>query len=309
MVRPSLLVGLVSFSLCYCLAAQVAAPAAPTSQATAPLRLGVLGASVSDGFGCRLRETREDGIYEATFRMATMLQLVCGDRPLQIEDRADGRMFLGVKRVGADAAAAVRKAEPQAVVALDYLFWYCYGLHGTKDETAQAEAARLAKFEQGLAELAKFEVPVVVGDIPDMSRAVGKMLVASQMPPLASIAAANTRLAAWAKERPNVRVVPLSKLIQQLDDEKVVEVAGKRFAATNEQPLLQRDELHATPAGLAAIACVLVDELAQAKPEFGLPRGVDPAVVIQRAKASLVKQAAPPAKSEPAKGEPAKSGK
>lgn len=309
MVRPSLLVVLFSFSLGCGLAAQPSTPPAPTTQATAPLRLGVLGASVSDGFGCRLSETRTDGVYEATFRMATMLQLVCGDRPLQIEDRADGRMFLGVKRVGGDAAAAVQKAEPHAVVALDYLFWYCYGLHGTKDDKEQAEVARLAKFEQGLAELAKFEVPVVVGDIPDMSRAVGKMLVASQMPPLASIAAANARLHAWAKDRPNVRVVPLSKLIQQLHDEKVVEVAGKRFAATNEQPLLQRDELHATPAGLAAIACVLVDELAQAKPEFGLPRGVDPAAVIQRAKALLVKQAAPPAKGESAKGEPARAGK
>lgn len=299
MVRHSLLVALFPLSTGLGLGAQVTAPPAPIREATAPLRLGVLGASVSDGFGCRLSETRADGVYEATFRMASMLQLVCGDRPLQIEDRADGRMFLGVKRVGGDAAAAVRKAEPQAVIALDYLFWYCYGLHGTK-EPEQAEAARLAKFELGLAELAKFEVPVVVGDIPDMSRAVGKMLVASQMPPLESIAAANARLAAWAKEHSNVRVVPLSKMIQQLHDEKVVEVAGKRFAATAEQPLLQRDELHATPAGLAAIACVLVDELAQAKPEFGLPRGVDPAAVIQRAKATLVKQAAPPAKGQPA---------
>lgn len=308
MVRATLRVALFSLSTGLGLAAQTANPPAPTTAAPAPLRLGVLGASVSDGFGCRLRETREDGVYEGTFRMATMLQLVCNDRPLQIEDRADGRMFLGVKKVGGDAAAAVKKAEPQAVIALDYLFWYCYGLHGTK-EPEQAEAARLAKFEQGLAELAKFDVPVVVGDIPDMSRAVGKMLVASQMPPLASIAAANARLSAWAKEHSDVRVVPLSKMIQQLHDEKVVEVAGKRFAATAEQPLLQRDELHATPAGLAAIACVLVDELAQMKPEFGLPRGVDPAVVVQRAKATLVKTAEPPAKREPAKAEPAKPSK
>jgi hypothetical protein len=299
MVCRSLLVALISLSTCLGLGAQVTTPPAPTREATAPLRLGVLGASVSDGFGCRLSETRADGVYEANFRMASMLRLVCGDRPLQIEDRADGRMFLGVKRVGSDAAAAAKKAEPQAVIALDYLFWYCYGLHGTK-EPEQAEAARLAKFEQGLAELAKFEVPVVVGDIPDMSRAVGKMLVASQMPPLASIEAANTRLLAWAKDHPNVRVVPLSKMIRQLHDEKVVEVAGKRFAATAEQPLLQRDELHATPAGLAAIACVLVDELAQMKPEFGLPRGVDPAEVVQRAKASLVKTAPPPKQGEPA---------
>jgi len=303
MVRPYLLVALFSLSTCLGLRAQITAPPEPTAPATAPLRIGVLGASVSDGFGCRLRETRADGVYQAEFGMASILQLVCGDRPLQIEDQASSSMFSNPKKRGGDAAAAVAKSEPQAVVALDYLFWYCYGWHGNEDQPEQTEATRLAVFEQGLAELAKFEVPVVVGDIPDMSRAVGKMLRASQMPPLASIAAANARLAAWAKERPNVRVVPLSKMIQQLHDEKVVEVAGKRFAATAEQPLLQRDDLHATPAGLAAIACVLVDELAQAKPEFGLPRGVDPAAVILRAKALLVKQAAPPAKGEPAKSD------
>jgi len=300
MVRPSLLTALFSLLICIGLRAQVAAPPEPAAPTTAPLRIGVLGASVSDGFGCRLSENRADGVYQAQFRMANILPLVCGDRPLQIEDQASSRMFMNPKQVGGDAAAAVRKAEPQCVIALDYLFWYCYGSHGKKDQPEQSEAARLAVFEQGLAELAKFEVPVVVGDIPDMSRAVGKMLHASQMPPLESIAAANARLVAWAKEQPNVRVVPLSKMIRQLHDEKVVEVAGKRFAGTAEQPLLQQDDLHATTAGLAAIACVLVDELAQAKPELGLPRGADPAAVIQRAKASLVKKAAPPAKGKPA---------
>ena len=275
---------------------------APAPTAVAPLRVGVLGASVSDGFGCRLREQRADGEYEATFRLATMVQLVCGERPLAIEDQATGRMFLGPKKHGGDAAAAVQKAAPQCVIALDYLFWYCYGSPLPPCEPAQVEAARLAIFDQGLAELARFDVPIVVGDIPDMSRAVGKMLAASQMPPLESIAAANDRLNEWAAQRPNVRVVPLSRMIRQLHEEQVVEVAGKRFAATAEQPLLQRDQLHATPAGLAAIACVLVDTLAQAEPKLGLPRADDPAAVLQRAKAHLVKKEPPPTKPKPADG-------
>ena len=95
------------------------------------------------------------------------------------------------------------------------------------------------------------------------------------------------------------QIEPATEIIE-IDVEPFIEVAGKRFEATAEQPLLQRDDLHATPAGLAAIACVLVDELAQAKPEFGLPRGVDPAEVVQRAKASMVKTAAPPKQGKPA---------
>jgi hypothetical protein len=262
-------------------------------KALAPLRVGILGASVSDGFGCRLAEQREDGLYEATFRLADMLPLVCPERAMRIENRASSSMFFAPHKNGCEAAKLVRESEPQCVLALDYLFWFCYGNHAPKDKPEAADEARLASLELGLAELAAFRVPVVVGDIPDMSKAVGKMLRASQMPSLEAIAAANARIAAWAAERPHVHVVPVSRLIRQLHDEQKVEIAGKPFVATPEQPLLQRDDLHATPAGLAAITCVLVDTLQKAAPELSLPGDLDPAAVIERARGTLVKKAAP----------------
>ena len=299
MLRVSLLVALLTSAIGCGLRAQdptAPGPRAPVAQA--PLRLGILGASVSDGLGCFAQETRADGVYAAKYRLADMLALVCPGQPFEFEDRAHFSMGFNTKPAGRAAVAAVLDARPQAVVALDFLFWYCYGRHGPAKTAAQAEERRLAAFEQGLSLLAQFEVPVVVGDIPDMSRAAGKAMPASFVPPLASIAAANARLAAWAAEHPNVRVVPLAKLIRQLHDEQLVEVAGKRFAATPEQPLLQADELHATPAGLAAITCVVVDILAEAKPEFELPRAVDPAVVVERAKARLWKIAPPPVEAK-----------
>lgn len=300
MLRTSLLLALLSFAGCCGLHAQTPVPAPPSAAPAAePLHLGILGASVSDGLGCFARETRADGVYAAQYRLADMIALVCGDRPLEFEDRANFAMGFNTKPAGRAAVAAVLDAKPQAVVALDFLFWYCYGRHGPAKTAEQAEERRQAAFEQGLALLAQFEVPVVVGDIPDMSRAAGKAMPVSFVPPLASIEAANARLAAWAADHPNVRVVPLAKMIRQLHDEQLVEVAGKRFAATAEQPLLQADELHATPAGLAAITCVVVDILAQAKPEFALPRAVDPAVVVERAKARLGKIAPPPGEAKP----------
>ena len=299
MLRTSLLVALLSFAVCCGLDAQTPAPPPPGDAVPAePLRLGILGASVSDGLGCFAHETRADGVYAAKYRLADMIALVCGDRPLEFEDRANFAMGFNTKPAGRASVAAVLDAEPQAVLALDFLFWYCYGRHGPAKTAEQAEERRMAAFEQGLSLLAQFEVPVVVGDIPDMSRAAGKAMPASFVPPLASIEAANARLAAWAADHPNVRVVPLAKMIRQLHDEQLVEVAGKRFAATAEQPLLQADELHATPAGLAAITCVVVDILAQAKPEFALPRAVDPAVVVERAKARRVKIAPPPGETK-----------
>lgn len=300
MQRVFRLVALLSLAMGYGLRAQEpAAPAPSVPVAQEPLHLGILGASVSDGLGCFAQELRADGVYAAKYRLADMLVLVCPDRPFEFEDRAHFSMGFNTKPAGRAAVAAVLDARPQAVVALDFLFWYCYGRHGPAQTAEQAEERRMAAFEQGLSLLAQFEVPVVVGDIPDMSLAAGKAMPASFVPPLASIDAANARLAAWAADHPNVRVVPLAKLIRQLHDEQLVEVAGKHFAATPEQPLLQADELHATPAGLAAITCVVVDTLAEAKPEFALPRAVDPAVVVERARARLAKIAPLPVEAKP----------
>ncbi|MCB9879707.1 MAG: hypothetical protein H6835_19100 [Planctomycetes bacterium] len=260
------------------------AAAQPEPTKAVPLRVGILGASVSDGFRCEWRERRDDGTYRAGFKLADMLPLVCPERELRIENRASSMTFLAPDKTGREAVAAVLASDAQCVFAVDYLFWHCYGNHAPKGQPERAEEGRLESLERGLAELARFEVPVVVGDIPDMSKAVGRMLRATQMPPLESIAAANARIAAWAKEHPNVRVLPVSELIAQLHSEQRVDVAGKPFAATAARPLLQQDLLHATPDGLAAIACLLVDAMRQHAPQLGLPDQVDPAATIVRAR-------------------------
>jgi hypothetical protein len=277
-----------------------AAPASPATPTVAPLRLAVLGASVSDGFGCRLQEARDDGEYAAEFRMTTMLQLACPELPLATFDGASSTMFLGAKRTGGETAAAARAFGAEAVVAIDYLFWFCYGSHKAPTPDGDHEAARLEVLEAGLAELAQFKVPVVVGNIPDMSRAVGKLLRKSQMPPLESIARANERIAAWAKDQPHVHVVPLAKLIAQLHDEQAVDVAGKRFEATPAAPLLLRDDLHAAPAGLAAIACVALHTLQQALPDRAFGQ-LDPAATLARAKQTMKKL--PPPANQPSRGD------
>jgi len=246
-------------------AAPPAAPAVEASVAKAtPLRVAVIGASASAGFGCSWRETRDYGDYSGSFRLADMLKLACPDLKIVTTDASSGFFFLAPTANGAKAAKRARDFNPNCVVALDFLFWYCYGDDGPEGGALRDESDRLVKLEKGLAELAAFDVPIVVGDIPDMSRAVGKMLSARQMPSPDTLAKANERFLAWAKERSNVRVVPLARMQRQLMEEGALEIGTDRLVATKDAPLLQRDELHPTPHGLAGLACAVAIEVKSA---------------------------------------------
>jgi len=280
-----------------------AAPAAETSVAKAtPLRIAVIGASASAGFGCSWRETRDDGDYGGSFRLADMLKFACPDLQIVTTDAASGFFFLAPIENGAEAAKRARKFKPDCVVALDFLFWYCYGDDGPEGGALRAESDRLIKLEKGLAELATFNVPIVVGDIPDMSRAVGKMLSARQMPSPDTLAKANERFLAWVKERTNVRVVPLARMQRQLMEESALEIGADRLVATKDAPLLQRDELHPTPQGLAGLACAVAIEMKSAaaptsatEASDGQPDDCepDPEQTIGRARATLTRRPRP----------------
>ena len=279
---------------------------APTAEPTrpTPVRIAVIGASASAGFGCSMREKRDDGEYSGSFRLADMLKLACPDLTIVTTDASSGFFFLSPVANGAKAAKRARDFNPDCVVALDFLFWYCYGDDAPEGGPLKSEADRLVKLEKGLAELATFEAPLVVGDIPDMSRAVGKMLSARQMPATETLAKANERFRAWAKDRANVRVVPLARMQQQLMEEGALEIGTDRLVATKDAPLLQRDELHPTPQGLAGLACAVADDVkaalaaredARANAQLNEAKDCEPDAedTIQRARGTLARRAAP----------------
>ena len=249
--------------------AQVApAPASPAAAAPAaaakPLRIAVIGASASAGFGCVMREQRGDGDYALGFRLIDMIRLACPELEIVSTDMSSGFFFLAPVKNGATAATRAADFRPDCVIALDFLFWYCYGDDSPNGGRLTDEAERLEKLERGLKELERFDVPVLVGDLPDMSPAVGKMLSTAQMPEKATLAKANARFREWAKGRDNVRVVPLAEMQRQLMDERSLEIRGVRLESTKEQPLLQRDQLHPAPAGLAGLACAIAAEMKEA---------------------------------------------
>jgi hypothetical protein len=90
------------------------------------------------------------------------------------------------------------------------------------------------------------------------------MLSPAQMPAKETLRKANTRFAEWAKTRENVRILPLANMQRQLMEERALEVRGVRLEGTAARPLLQRDELHPAPLGMAGLAVAVAAELKDA---------------------------------------------
>lgn len=224
-------------------------------------RVHVIGASASAGFGVRpplppdhpgrLQPVTLAAIADAA---RTGAGTVTGD--------ATGLFFLSPSNSGAREVDGTLAAQPRPtiVVGVDFLFWFTYGAADGDGRAIRDEKQRLALLEAGLAladRVVAAGIPLVIGDIPDMSPAVGRMLSKAQMPALDTIARANARIHAWAEERPRVAVVPLARLVTELRSGKPFEAGRRTWSESADGALIQRDQLHPTFVGsLALLACI-----------------------------------------------------
>jgi hypothetical protein len=225
------------------LSAQASRPDAPGS----PLaRIVVMGASLSAGLGA---ERDLAAALEASLRAPRGAPV----------DLGEVLFFVNPVASGAKQVEAALEAEPTLVVALDFLFWFGYGSIDAGGGPIEAEAERLELLERGLALLAALECPLVVADFPDMSGAVGRVLVQAQVPAEATLAQLSRRVREWAGEREHTIVLPLAEIVARLAAQQELRVGRRTFAPGAR--LLQEDRLHPTLEGLAAMAQLVGDEL------------------------------------------------
>ena len=190
-------------------------------------RIGVVGASVSAGFG---------GVLLAdAFTAAAPGATVTG--------AASVLMFRDAVANGAQQVDTVLAASPDLVVAIDFLFWHVY--NGADRD------GRLARLERGLADLDRARTAgaaIVVGDVPLIVTAAEMLIPKSAIPPADDLVAANARLRAWAAERADVLVVPFASWAEPLAAGADVEVApGERVPA---RELMSFDGLHPNAFGV-----------------------------------------------------------
>ena len=121
---------------------------------------------------------------------------------------------------------------------------------------------RLALLEVGLAQLDRITGPILVGDIPDMSSAVGRMLRKSQVPSPEAQQRANDRIRAWVAARPNARFFPLRALIERLRKGASFDIAGQTWTVADAKTLILPDRLHPSLDGLIALVAAIDEILA-----------------------------------------------
>lgn len=223
-------------------------------------RVHFMGASASAGFGVRAPLPRNNPARLEQMNLARLAQFArigAGE----VSGDATGLFFTNPIAVGGGQVDAVLgfEVKPTIVIGDDFLFWFTYGALTAERTPIKSEDQRLALLEKGLALLDRIVdagVPLVVGDIPDMSPAVGKMLSKTQMPQLETIAKANERIRSWSKNKPRVALMPLAKLVEELRSGKPFNAGRRSWSEDSDGELIQRDQLHPTFAGsVALLAC------------------------------------------------------
>lgn len=228
----------------------------------APSRVHAIGASVSGGF----RDGPLTGAAEPgdTVSMQHLLKAWCGEhaRATAHPAMAMQMMFTNPEAIGSQQVKGALAAEADAVVAVDFVFWYAYGPVGG-DELEE----RSAKFAKGLAQVAKLEMPVLLGDLPDMKGAARRMLDPKWIPSQAVLAQLNARLATFAAKHTNVRILPIADAVRRMKTEGIALPLEDGEVTARPGALLQGDQLHANRLGMAYLGFTMQDSLRALFPE------------------------------------------
>ncbi|MGA0871975.1 MAG: hypothetical protein ACO3SJ_03790 [Phycisphaerales bacterium] len=235
---------------------------APTNRPT----IGILGASASAGFGVLVVGPGGDGPGAVGTRLSEIVLAIEEPPPVVVRDWSTASFFTRPLEIGPEAVRRCAEGAPDAILAIDFLFWFAYGAFDAKGDRIFEESQRDALFEFGLSLLDSIEVPILVGDLPDVRGANPRMLSRWQVPSVETLERLNARLRAWAEARPHVRIFPLAERTRiALEDrgpptnapgtggprEDPIE-SGKDSASSEPPgaPLIQRDRLHPTFEGL-----------------------------------------------------------
>lgn len=236
--------------------------AAPPKAVPALERIAVIGASLSAGFGM---DGNPDPMATSKLRLADVIEasLLVPHEPIQ--DAATAMFFISPEGTASSTLRKLRKQKPSAIIALDYLFWFGYGEKevGEKPDKVSIEAKRVTDLDAALKELAAFDCPMVLGDLPDMSAATlvkpVPMIFPAQVPAPETLKTLNEHIAAFAKEHANVVVVPLASMTARLQADEEISVHGNTWPKGSGKVLMQADHLHPTVAGASAVWVMSAD--------------------------------------------------
>ncbi|MFO1077855.1 MAG: hypothetical protein U1E73_09035 [Planctomycetota bacterium] len=256
-MRATRLSWLAAFTVLAGMARAQDAPAAKK-----PLRVHVIGASVSGGF-------RDGPLFGAKEQgdSVTLQQVLkpWADGKARVTTHSPLEMtvfFEDPFAHGENEIQAAKKAKADLVVAIDFPFWFAYGRVG-----GDAAAARKERLGKGLEMLASLDVPVLLGDLPDMHGAAKRMLADSMIPSVEQLRDLNAQLVEFVQQHPKLHLVELSGIVHTMRDQGVVLPLADGPLPTAKGALQQEDRLHATRLGMAYLGFTIQGALAAACPD------------------------------------------
>lgn len=214
-------------------------------------KVAVIGASMSAGF--RL-DGNTDSFGPSKIQLANVIEASLKTEHQPVVNGANGMFVMDRKGSARTAMALLQSEKPTLVVALDYLFWFGYGMKKEDQRCVQLDAA--------LAELGAFTCPILLGDLPDMATAATvpePMLQKSMVPAPDTLKTLNEHILAFAKEHKNIVVVPLADITAKLESNAEVVVRDNKWPQGSVDVLMQKDRLHPTLEGTCAVWVVALD--------------------------------------------------
>ena len=280
------IISVLALALC------IASPAFSREDTKTLARIAVIGASMSDGFGVRVSTTLPDGkkISEGV-NLSELVKVACKDPTVVVSNYTSSMYFMNPARTAKSSATRAlgdnAQEMPTCVLAVDWLFWNGYGVSNVRGEKLSGDTERMELLDNALACLEPMcaaNIPIVLGDFPDMHSAIGGgMISAPMVPSVECLAALNARVVQWALTKKNVCVVSLSKLTQDLLQKKPIHAAGRDWDTQTLGPLLQKDRLHPTFVGTVTVLAATLDAL-DTKTDNAAQKSfeIDPAVLRER---------------------------
>jgi len=218
-------------------------------------RVAVTGASVTAGWGVQTPPIKgEFGGYPINLKHIVDAMILAPHE--EVAYFGEPMFFTRPVVYGSKLIDEITEYDPTLIVAVDYLFWFAYGNVGFA-----GEKYRINKFKEGLSILENIQSHLIIGNIPDVRKAIGKVLSASQVPAVETIQKMNNMLRSWALLHPKVKVLNVYELYKDLLDDATLTTNSYTWPAGSQEKLLQKDMLHTTFEGTVAVSLVVADAI------------------------------------------------
>ena len=218
-------------------------------------RVAVTGASVTAGWGLQTPPIKgEFGGYPINLKHIVDAMILAPHE--EVAYFGESMFFTRPVVYGSKLIDEITEYDPTLIVAVDYLFWFAYGNVGFA-----GEKYRINKFKEGLSILENIQSHLIIGNIPDVRKAIGKVLSASQVPAIETIQKMNNMLRSWALLHPKVKVLNVYELYKDLLDDATLTTSSYTWPAGSQEKLLQKDMLHTTFEGTVAVSLVVADAI------------------------------------------------